>query len=109
MGDSLEVLVWEKSANHYQGHYQGTGRQEADQDGADGSVLQFLQGLIPHQEGTTIVGGHSSAIGIVFPYPPVLSCAGGFFIYTYMLLNIHPARIGVLSHGIQYSIYNNKV
>ena len=42
--------------------------------------------------------------------PVVLSCAtGGFSSLTYMLLNIHSARIGIRSHGIRYSIYVKRV
>jgi len=56
--------------------------------------------------------GTFPCIGIVFSYrypPGSLLCQGGFSSLTYMLLNIYPARIGIRSHGIQYSIYDNKV
>ena len=34
---------------------------------------------------------------------------GVFHLYTYMLLNIHSAKIGIRSHGIRYTIYVNRV
>mgnify|MGYP006410077719 CR=1 FL=1 len=42
----MEIMVWKDGTHHAQGHQGDTGREEADQDGDDGSALQFLQGLI---------------------------------------------------------------
>jgi len=41
--------------------------------------------------------------------PGSLLCQGGFSSLTYMLLNIHSAKIGIQSHGIRYTIYVNRV